>query len=156
MSFKFLFFSFKGRLNRRPYWLCGLASVAAYLCFFPSTAFLGKQVGSENLVIALALVGLVVGVMVSLALGIKRCHDRNKSGWWLLVYWVLPTILQLLDGLLKIEGLHGDGGLFASMISIWAFVDLGCLRGTVGDNRFGPDPLAEDAAPAPASVPSGV
>jgi uncharacterized membrane protein YhaH (DUF805 family) len=25
--------------------------------------------------------------------------------------------------------------------SIWYFIDVFCLRGTVGDNRFGPDPL---------------
>jgi uncharacterized membrane protein YhaH (DUF805 family) len=27
-------------------------------------------------------------------------------------------------------------------ISIWAFVELGCLRGTAGPNKYGPDPLA--------------
>jgi uncharacterized membrane protein YhaH (DUF805 family) len=26
-------------------------------------------------------------------------------------------------------------------ITVWAFVELGCLRGTVGPNRYGPDPL---------------
>jgi uncharacterized membrane protein YhaH (DUF805 family) len=31
--------------------------------------------------------------------------------------------------------------LVATVLSIWAFVELYCLRGTVGENRFGPDPL---------------
>jgi uncharacterized membrane protein YhaH (DUF805 family) len=26
-------------------------------------------------------------------------------------------------------------------VLVWAFVELGCLRGTLGPNRFGPDPL---------------
>ena len=30
-------------------------------------------------------------------------------------------------------------------ITVWAFVELGCLRGTVGSNRYGPDPLSAPA-----------
>ncbi|MEI9885256.1 MAG: hypothetical protein WDN08_01955 [Rhizomicrobium sp.] len=33
------------------------------------------------------------------------------------------------------------GGV-ATIISLWAFVELYCLRGTAGDNRYGTDPLA--------------
>jgi uncharacterized membrane protein YhaH (DUF805 family) len=32
--------------------------------------------------------------------------------------------------------------LVATAISIWAFIELGCLRGTRGTNAYGPDPLA--------------
>ena len=52
-----------------------------------------------------------------IAVGIKRCHDRNRTGWFLLI------------GLIP-------------LVSIWLVVELGFLRGTVGQNRFGPDPLA--------------
>jgi uncharacterized membrane protein YhaH (DUF805 family) len=37
-------------------------------------------------------------------------------------------------------------------ITVWAFVELGCLRGTVGPNQYGPDPL-EPAALDPAGIP---
>ena len=30
----------------------------------------------------------------------------------------------------------------ATLIFLWVFIELYCLRGTTGDNRFGPDPLA--------------
>jgi uncharacterized membrane protein YhaH (DUF805 family) len=30
-------------------------------------------------------------------------------------------------------------------ITVWAFVELGCLRGTMGPNRYGPDPLSAPA-----------
>lgn len=36
-------------------------------------------------------------------------------------------------------------GLASLAISIWALVELGFLRGTVGANRYGPDPLASPA-----------
>lgn len=52
-----------------------------------------------------------------LCLHIKRCHDRDKSGWWCLLLFI-PLV-----------------GLF------WAIVDLGLLEGTPGDNRYGSDPL---------------
>jgi uncharacterized membrane protein YhaH (DUF805 family) len=37
-------------------------------------------------------------------------------------------------------------------ITVWAFVELGCLRSTVGPNQYGPDPL-EPAALGPAAIP---
>jgi uncharacterized membrane protein YhaH (DUF805 family) len=47
---------------------------------------------------------------------------------------------------------HGAGpvgvlfNLASFAISIWAIVELGCLRGTDGPNTYGPDPLQADAA----------
>jgi uncharacterized membrane protein YhaH (DUF805 family) len=32
-------------------------------------------------------------------------------------------------------------------INIWALVELGCLRGTIGHNRYGADPVAPQPAP---------
>ena len=49
------------------------------------------------------------------AVSVKRWHDRDKSGWWALVY-LIPLI-----GLL------------------WTLVANGLLRGTAGANRFGED-----------------
>jgi uncharacterized membrane protein YhaH (DUF805 family) len=34
-------------------------------------------------------------------------------------------------------------GVLAPVIAIWAFVELGCLRGSVGNNQHGPDPLSD-------------
>ncbi|MGC1622609.1 MAG: DUF805 domain-containing protein, partial [Pseudolabrys sp.] len=33
-------------------------------------------------------------VISSVALAIKRLHDRNKSGWWLLVFYLLPGVID--------------------------------------------------------------
>ena len=52
---------------------------------------------------------------------IKRFHDRDKSGWWVLLNLV-PVIGWL-----------------------WALIDNGFLRGTDGPNRFGENPLAGQA-----------
>jgi len=42
-----------------------------------------------------------------------------------------------------------DIWLLAFAILIWAFVDLGCLRGSIGQNKYGPDPLAPDVLTPP-------
>ena len=37
-------------------------------------------------------------------------------------------------------------GLVALALSIWSFVELFCLRGTRGPNRFGPDPIGRTSS----------
>ncbi len=55
-----------------------------------------------------SFVFLVAASWPSLAVGVKRSHDRNRSGWFLLI------------GLIPIIG------------SIWLLIELGFLRGTIG------------------------
>jgi uncharacterized membrane protein YhaH (DUF805 family) len=75
---------------------------------------------------------------------IRRLHDRNRSGWWLLIYFApmfawswaamgLATAPMLVQVLLPIGGLG---------LVIWICAELFIVRGTVGGNRYGPDPLA--------------
>jgi uncharacterized membrane protein YhaH (DUF805 family) len=53
-------------------------------------------------------------LLPSLALWVRRLHDRNMSGWWVLI------------------ALTGIGAV--------VLLILACLDGTRGENRFGPDP----------------
>jgi uncharacterized membrane protein YhaH (DUF805 family) len=134
MSLVALLFSFRGRINRMPYWLVSLSSLVfvslAVVGFFPS--------------VELVLILLVPFIWVGMALAAKRLHDRNKSAWWLLVFYVLPGIME------GIGGFAGDAEiafLIASFgLSIWAVVELGFRRGTIGPNDYGSDPLAGDRA----------
>lgn len=62
----------------------------------------------------------VITIMVWIAgimLHIKRLHDRDKSGWWCLL--LHTPVLNV----------------------IWAVIELGMLRGTMGHNTYGADPL---------------
>jgi len=83
--------------------------------------------------------------------GSKRLHDRNKNGWWLLVFWLLPFVLfcggfsiVLFDD--PRTGRSGDfvtGSvlIFASLPpGLWGIVELGILPGTKGPNPYGDDP----------------
>ena len=97
-----------------------------------------------NSVLAWVFLGLVIlAVMVSgYAVAAKRLHDRNRSAWWMLVYYFVPSIISAAGGQTGDQGMTVMTGLISLVIYLVAFIDLGCLRGTIGDNRFGPDPLA--------------
>jgi uncharacterized membrane protein YhaH (DUF805 family) len=105
-----LFLSPRGRVRRRTYWLnmfLPLFVISWSLAFIEAHAKLG---------------GLLLGcwyllvIWPVIAITIKRWHDRDKAGWWLLI--VLIPFLGWA----------------------WNLIECGILSGTGGANRFGPDP----------------
>jgi uncharacterized membrane protein YhaH (DUF805 family) len=158
------FFSFRGRINRARFWIY-LAIVIPFLMFMLMAFFAYAMSGPgayENggptpfphnpIGIALAIVyfSVLAALAVSgFAVSVKRLHDRDKSGWWVLVFIVAPNVLlgmwqahaATLGGA-NIGDLTWLAGLTGFSLGLWAMVELGCLAGTVGDNRYGPDPLA--------------
>jgi uncharacterized membrane protein YhaH (DUF805 family) len=76
-------------------------------------------------------------------LSIKRLHDRNKSGWWMALFFIVPSLLgKLSDRLGDQTAVFIVSGIGLGL-SVWCFVEIFCLKGTKGPNRFGPDPLAK-------------
>jgi uncharacterized membrane protein YhaH (DUF805 family) len=75
-----------------------------------------------------------------LAVAVRRLHDIDRSGWWL----VAPFGFTLLGFLLtSVPGAAGGLGMLALLIGSVASVVLLvwlCMNGTRGPNRFGPDP----------------
>jgi uncharacterized membrane protein YhaH (DUF805 family) len=76
------------------------------------------------------------------ATSIKRLHDRNKSGWWIVAFLILPSLLNTLWDWLDSPTLALLVSALALVLGVWGFVELLCLPGTHAPNRFGPDPLA--------------
>jgi uncharacterized membrane protein YhaH (DUF805 family) len=151
MDWGHLLFKFSGRTNRAKFWLAALV----YFAINVVLAVIGYATDQSAAFQAVnGMIGIVIFIS-GLAVGVKRLHDRNKSGWYLLVFYVVPGILMLAaigayfameDGGTVAAGL----GFAAFAIGVWAFVELACLRGTVGPNAYGPDPLVPAAVRAPA------
>ena len=119
---KFLF-RFDGRVSRAPYWLALLAvllvdsiafGVIGGFELFDGDTLAVERKGPSRL---WALSVVPPSLWIGLVLSVKRWHDRNKSGRWILINLV-PVVGWL-----------------------WHLIECGFLRGTIGPNRFGQDPL---------------
>jgi uncharacterized membrane protein YhaH (DUF805 family) len=143
-----LFFKFSGRINRAKYWLAVLIYFAIYIVL----AAFGYVTDDSAIYQAINGMLNIVIFISSLAVGVKRLHDRGKSGWYLVLFYIVPGVLVtagIVVGTVMEESIVIASvlGLAAFVVGVWAFVELGCLRGTIGANQYGPDPLAAGANP---------
>jgi uncharacterized membrane protein YhaH (DUF805 family) len=156
-----LLFGFKGRINRLQYWLgsLGVGFGAVILLFLTGLGAMpqpgmGKDAAMVAAVQAAPTMLLVMGIVLMLcgwcgmALQVKRFHDRNQPGWLVLLP-VLP-MMGLMSALVGsvFSGQSAEQTAAAMqpyMFVLWAinlflFVNLGCLGGTAGANKYGPPP----------------
>jgi Protein of unknown function (DUF805) len=70
---------------------------------------------------ALILIANIPAVIAGIAVGIKRLHDRDKSGWWLLLFYLVPGLLEgigrSIAGPARILGVAL--GVASAAITIW-------------------------------------
>lgn len=107
LSLTQIYFSLEGRVNRKAYWLLLILPalivgiVAAIIVFnFPDLAWIEPAF-------------TILMIWPSIAVQVKRWHDRDKSGWWVLI------------GFIPIIG------------PIWALIENGFLSGDEGWNQYG-------------------
>ena len=166
MSVTQLLFSFKGRINRKPWWLASLAvgaisSITSSILEFAARSSGSPAIDPETSAptgaygVALFALGLA-NIWIGFALGTKRLHDRDRTGWWLawqMLALIIAVIAMAAATVLSNEEPYATDyivasfviavvfGLVVLVIGIWLFVEIGFLHGTQGPNRFGQDPL---------------
>ena len=167
MNWSNYLFSFNGRVNRAKWWLFILICIGWVLVSMViSMVFMSISPGLAGIWGILSLLVWLVLLFAYFAVGAKRCHDRNKSAWWLLLFYVVPLVLSgyymysvmgsvfgmmtnpptdqnaaAMSMLSTMQGLWWIQ-IINLIIGVWALVELGILKGTTGDNPYGPDPLA--------------
>ncbi len=104
---------FKGRARRREYWIFELMNSAIALALFVLAVKLGKA--GYPYFLSLPFLYIVATMIPSLSSLIRRLHDTNRSGWWLLIS-MLPVVGPLI--------------LFGITVT----------NSDPGENRFGPNP----------------
>jgi uncharacterized membrane protein YhaH (DUF805 family) len=82
---------FSGRARRKEYWLFALSSIIFGVIVGLIGTCLGGQKTGDQLI---DLYGLAI-LIPSLAVSVRRLHDTNKSGWWLLPLMLCPVILLI-------------------------------------------------------------
>lgn len=140
MDWKYLFTSFEGRISRQPYWLAILTMVIVFVIILGAIPVVLPFLNVWGFTVLLS----VLSVYFGLALGIKRLHDRNKSGHWMWLFAGFPAVSNLTVFLTKLD-LESTAGMTLNIIGIlftvWVIIEFGILRGTKGPNKYGPDPL---------------
>jgi uncharacterized membrane protein YhaH (DUF805 family) len=155
-----LYMSCEGRMHRRAYWWAAGLLVAAQLVMLlglsriAGVSFEDYTHGARKA----ALVNLVTVAFFfwpSLAISIKRLHDRDLPGWWAGLLHVL-LFLFYADMAFAKPIIMSRSALLYSMwpgmlligLGTWLAIEMIWLKGTPGPNRFGPDPAAAPDASA--------
>jgi uncharacterized membrane protein YhaH (DUF805 family) len=152
VDWQLFLFSTAGRLNRSRYWLAALIYSLMIVVAVVIGALLLTSVPSDAAAVFLYVGGGLLFLLVffsAMAVAIKRLHDRDKTGWWCIPFLVLPGLLQSAGNGLVSPATAIVLSIIAAVLSIWGLIELGCLRGTIGPNRFGDDPLVSAVVPAP-------
>ena len=105
---------FSTRISRSEFWWGNLGVTITSIIVNFALVFLSDLVGFFSVAV-LSVPFQIFVLIASTALAVRRLHDINKSGWWLLIYLTIVGILLLF---------------------YWA-----CSKGDADENVFGPDPL---------------
>jgi uncharacterized membrane protein YhaH (DUF805 family) len=139
-------FGASGRINRAKYWRSTLLFTVAGL-MAAVILFTAAGIAAPLFIITVVLV-LIPWLLWGFSITTERLHDRDKSAWWLVVFYLVPAVLGQLAKTAWFAGaagtvLHYILALASFALTIWGFVEIGCLRGTAGSNTYGPDPLLQ-------------
>jgi len=135
MKFDKSLFSFEGRARRSQFWLTRILIFVAFVVVIGVLAAIGRAVAPAagqpgatraspvTLIIGLLTIAIgIVAVWIDLAVTVKRCHDRDKSGWFIFI-----ALIPIIGG-------------------IWLLIELGFLDGEPRPNKYGPSPKYPDPA----------
>ena len=125
---------FKGRSRRMEYWMFFLFQMIVIILLSIVLGVILAMSGGITedptsspvfwIIMGIGLLAyLVIFFIPGLAVTVRRWHDQDKTGWFILILAVLGAIPVV--------------GILASIANI-VFM---CLPGTVGPNKYGEDPM---------------
>lgn len=145
-DYNHLYLTTDGRIGRQSFWMGILGLIVAGIVV---SVILGLILGWQTTAgqWAFFLVQLALAYP-SYCLMAKRFQDRDKPA----MFAAAVIGINILFSLLMLFGVGGPPeapsmlgwimNLIGLAIGIWILVELGILRGTVGSNQYGPDPIA--------------
>jgi uncharacterized membrane protein YhaH (DUF805 family) len=166
MDAKWLLLRFEGRIGRARYWLATLIILGSMISALLLLAAICLGFGIPTGPLTINLIGIsasfqlddadaagllphVANMLLTLMFAwfyatasIKRLHDRDKSGWWMVPFIAATGLYSEFGGRLGGSWAAIGLGIVVYIAFIWGLVEMYFLKGTRGPNRFGPDPLA--------------
>ena len=168
---------FSGRSRRMEFWMWQVAKflfsmvmwVVIVVLFGAAFATMGPTKDPASIaavgggVVIVLLIACIIGLAIfipDLAVSVRRLHDTNRTGWWILApvgSYFLTFIIA--GGAMAVVGGSSDPGAGMAAAGILALVCMLVtfglcimliifyfMEGTPGPNRYGPDPKGRDAA----------
>src|SRR5262245_65761888 len=87
-------------------------------------------------IVLVKAIGMVLFGWMFLATSIKRLHDRDKSGWWMVAFFAVPNIYNHYSDLLPDSYVMLIPSVITFVLMIWCFVELYLLRGSLQSNPY--------------------
>ncbi len=105
---------------------------------------------ASTLSIAFGVIGFFAFTVPGWAVTVRRLHDTDRRGWWLLKPALLSILLAFAAGFVGARAAVPEMAFFPALIAgavglvvfLW-YLLVFCQAGTTGENRFGPDPKDE-------------
>ncbi len=134
--------TFSGRSRRQEYWMFFLFNIIISIVLALLDQLLGLKLTSEgiNNTGVLGVIYSLATFVPGLSIAVRRLHDTNRSGWFLLlpiapyILVILGLILRGFGSILIIIGCLAVLGL-AILLIVWL-----ATEGTSGENQYGSDP----------------
>lgn len=162
------YFDFRGRSRRKEYWMYTLFVflVTIVLTILDDVLGLGGSVTGETDLsgTSVAASGVMSGGWLTnifalatfipgIAVLVRRLHDIDRTGWWVLALFGLIVIgsgamgfgmaQSVTSGSIGAVGILGIAALIAGIVLGIVMLVWACTAGTSGPNRFGEDPLGQ-------------
>lgn len=160
---------FSGRSRRMEFWMWVLFQFIIGIAFLMVIMAVGGAAmlsGDPTQLMAMGGIVLVLYLLnfllmlaffiPNLAVTVRRLHDTNRSGWWIMLFWG-PYLVMMLSAFVIGAGAatnNQDGAMAGGLLYLLASIVFlaGCLvllvfmflEGTRGPNRYGPDPKGAD------------
>jgi uncharacterized membrane protein YhaH (DUF805 family) len=109
---------FSGRARRKEYWFFTLFNMIVMFLLIAIDTATGSVIDPEEDLGILTTIYILGVIIPTIAVGVRRLHDTDRTGWWTLIYFV-PLIGPLV------------------------FIYFTVLASDDGVNRFGESPLDE-------------
>ena len=149
---------FSGRAPRPELWWYVLALVVASVIVAVIESILGIRHMIAGMYGPLSVLLGLATIVPSIAVGVRRLHDINRTGLWVLLP-LIPECLMIAIALATAGAVAAGGGAGAAMGGLAVTGLLGVITlvaaiviivfyvtpGTPGDNRFGPNPYGAGA-----------
>jgi uncharacterized membrane protein YhaH (DUF805 family) len=140
MDWLYLLDTFHGRIGRKTFWIAmAIVGVANFLACYAAQQIAGDKLN--------AIVDLAFNYP-EFAIAVKRGNDRDWPLWPVAIFFAGSVLLDLFS-VLGLAGTDAEPSTLAfvvavpfSVVGLGLLIELGFRRGTVGANRYGPDPLA--------------